>query len=57
MVARTPLRLLVGLPLRVSVLRRALSRLRVLGLAVFLLPVRPAAQLEPGVRWPVPVQC
>ena len=45
MVATTPLRLLVGPPLRV------------LGLAVFLLLGRPMAQLEPGVRWPVPVQC
>ena len=57
MVATTPLRLLVGPPLRVPVLRRALLRLRVLGLAVFLLLGRPMAQLEPGVRWPVPVQC
>ena len=57
MVATTPLGLLVGLPLRVSVLRRALSRLRVLGLAVFLLLGRPMEQLEPGVCWPVPVQC
>ena len=41
LVATTPLGLLVGLPLRVSVLRRSLSRLRVLGLAVFLLLGRP----------------
>ena len=44
-------------PLRVSVLRRSLLRLRVLGLAVLLLLGRPMEQLEPGVRWPVPVQC
>ena len=57
MVATTLLRLRMGLPLRVSVLRRALLRLRVLGLAVFLLLGRPVAQLEPGVRWPVRVLC
>ena len=57
MVATTPLALVVGLPLRASVLRRALWRLRELGLAVFLLPVRPGQRLEPGGRWPAAVQC
>ena len=57
LVATTPPGLLVGLPLRVSVLRRALLRLRVLGLAVVLLLVQPGARLEPGVRLPRPVRC
>jgi len=57
LVATTPPGLLVGLPLRVSVLRRVLLRLRVLGLAVVLLLVRPAARLEPGGRLPLPVRC
>ena len=55
MVATTPLGLLVGL--RVSVLRRVLMRLTVLGLELFLLLVRPGARLEPGLRLPLPVRC
>ena len=57
LVATTPLGLLVGLPLRVSVLRRVLLRLRVLWLAVLLLLVRPGARLEPGGRLPRSVRC
>ena len=57
MVATTPLGLLVGLSLRVSVLRQALLRQRVLGLVVSLLLVRLGARLEPGGRWPLPVRC
>ncbi|EAU75403.1 hypothetical protein RS9916_37887 [Synechococcus sp. RS9916] len=39
-------------------LRRALLRLRVLGLAVVLvLLLRPGAWLEPGGRLPLPVRC
>ena len=52
LVATTPMALLVGLPLRVSVLRRALLRLRLLGLAVSLLPVRLGPLLELVGRWP-----
>ena len=57
LVATTPPGLLVGLALRVSVPRRALLRLRVLGMAVVLLLVRPGAWLEPGGRLPLPVRC
>ena len=56
LVATTPLALVVGLPLRVLVLRRVLLRLRVLGMSVFLLLVRLGAPLELVVRWSVPVQ-
>ena len=57
MVATTPPELRVGLRLRVSVLRRVLLRLKVLGLAVVLLLVQPGARLEPVGRLPLPVRC